>query len=148
MGDESAQFSSDLERRMRSAGLPDVRPLSSTYDEEHFGSGEATFEVDLLLIRIVRDRDQESLALAFVDAPTLFHAFEDVEICMGWRRIEDVISASHPQGLDASLRKFADHYAELRRAFSGEQAPFTRARIRDTEKKRRRAYIDRLKAGR
>ena len=133
---------------MRSAGLPEVRPLSSIYDEEHFGSGEATFEVGPLLVRIVRDRDQESLALAFVDAPRSFHAFEDVEICIGWRTIEGVISASHPQNLDVSLRKFADHYVELCTAFSGEQARFTRARIRDTEKKRRKAYINHLKTRR
>ena len=133
---------------MRSAGLPAVKPVSSIFDEEHFGSGEATFDLGSLLVRVVRDRDQESLAVAFLDAPKSFHAWEDVEICMGWRTIESVISEPQPRDLDASLHALANHYVELSRAFSGEQARFTLARLRETERKRRKAYIDRLKAER
>jgi hypothetical protein len=72
-------------------------------DVKHFGDAEAVFRVGTLLLRLVRDRGQEFMDLATIAAPDKFYQFDDVEIAMGWKTIDEVLAKRELEPLTESM---------------------------------------------
>lgn len=106
--------------RLQAAGLQSPELLSAMYDAAHFGDAEATFRIGSMLVRIVRDRDQELLNVASSPAPTQFHPIEDVEIALGWKTIDDVLARQEPESLDIAISGLAQRFDQLVDGLSGE----------------------------
>ena len=78
--------------RLATANLKDVEEVSFSPEQASFGNSEAVFRIGSVLLRLIRDRGQEFLDLASSVEPTVFHQFDDVEIAMGWKSINDVLA--------------------------------------------------------
>lgn len=127
------------------SGLESVELISSAHDSLSFGDSEVICRFCSIILRFTKDRGQEFLSIAFNDAPEQFFIFDDVEIAMGWKTIDDVLSKEEPDTLMAVLNRFAIHANELVAASSGASARLTRARVERAERLRGEAYMERLK---
>ena len=125
-------------RARRLAAAASIEPVEVVSYEERsqFGDGEVVLCVNGILLKIVRDRGQEFLDVASICCPEKFYQFDDVEIAMGWRAIEDVLAKTEPEPLEQVLERLGTVIAELREKLSGDQERFTRARLEHATKER------------
>lgn len=85
------QFRDHVEGKFQEAGLNQAEYVSCTSSSANFGSASVIFQLDTLLLRIVRDRGQEFLDLAPNSLFQNFYQFDDVEIAMGWKTVDQVL---------------------------------------------------------
>jgi hypothetical protein len=130
---------------LANAGLPDAEEVKYA-PAAAFDNAEAIYRLGPLLLRFVRDRGQIFLDLGSVNVPSEFWQFDDVEIAMGWKSIDEVLSKREPERLDSLLERVRVRSSLLGGAFSGEQAPFTRARLQRAARERGEAFVERLRA--
>lgn len=109
------------------------------------GDGVVIFRIGSLLLRFVRDRGQDFLDIASMVEPTIFHQFDDIEIAMGWRSVEDILAKQEPESLSAVLEKIEEKFSDLNAAMSGERERFTRAQIERAAKQRGEAFVESLR---
>jgi hypothetical protein len=88
---------------LREAGFADSELVRAAAEGKSFGDAEVVCRVGTLLLRIVRDRSQEFVDIATNVRPEKFHQFNDVEIAMGWRTIDDVLAKREPEHLSEIL---------------------------------------------
>lgn len=140
-------FSATILRRMVKAGLTEAELVSVQPESAAFGDTSATFRLNGLLMRVTRDRGQEFLDLGSADEPTALFQYEDVEIAMGWRSVEEVLNKQFPESLDRVFHRMANKLPELQAAFSTARIGSTRAYIRRAECERGEAFKQRLCRG-
>jgi len=131
--------------RLTEAGIMAPELVHASYRSESFGDAEAVFRVGRLLLRFVRDRDQEFMDIGASTRPEQFHQFDDLEIAMGWKTIDDVLAKREPEDLSQVLARVSQHLKQLDEAFSGERERFTRARVERAARDRGEAFMNRLR---
>ncbi|MCI0664554.1 MAG: hypothetical protein L0220_26130 [Acidobacteria bacterium] len=130
---------------IKAIGIEGAELVSETFDPKNFGNGEVVFRLGPLLLRFIRDRGQDFLDVASTIAPDRFHQFDDVEIAMGWKSVEEVLAKSEPEPLADVLVRMRNHLSELQAAMSGNQELFTRARIERAAEQRGAEFVKRLR---
>jgi hypothetical protein len=83
--------------------------------------------------------------LGSVASPTIFHQFDDVEIAMGWKTIDQVLAKREPEELISVLKTVRANLATLESAFSGDQERMTRARVERAARERGEEFASRLR---
>jgi len=138
-------FITSVRDALESAGLKDAEEISRAPESEHCGDTEATFQVGSLLLRFVRDRLQTFVDLGSTTSPTVFHQFDDVEIAMGWKTIDQVLAKREPEELVSVLKRVHANLANLESAFSASQERLTRARVERAARERGEEFASRLR---
>jgi hypothetical protein len=133
-----------IRKNLREAGFEDTELVMAAPVSDAFGDTTAIFRIGLFLLRFTRDHDQEFVDLATQSAPETFYQFNDVDIAMGWRSINQVLAMREPEPIGAVLQRLNAYSTLLREAFSGGREQFTRARIERAARERREAFIARL----
>ncbi|TAK53869.1 MAG: hypothetical protein EPO25_09100 [Gammaproteobacteria bacterium] len=131
--------------KLRDAGLGEAELISKTPVEEAFGDTAAVFRIGPVRLRFTRERGQEFVDLAAESEPEKFHQFDDVDIAMGWRSVDEVLARCEPEPIDAVLRRVKANVTTLCDAFSGHQERLTRARVDRAARDRGEAFISRLR---
>src|SRR5262245_65487390 len=99
-----SSFVDIVQSRLSGAGLGDAELVSATLESAAFGDTTAVFRIRPLLLRFTRDRGQEFVDLASQSEPGTFHHFDDVDIAMGWRSVEEVLARRGSGPIAAVLR--------------------------------------------
>ena len=141
---ENKLFNSAKEA-IESVGIEGVELQRESFDPQNFGNGEVIFRLGPLLLRFIRDRGQDFLDIASAIAPDRFHQFDDVEIGIGWKSVEEALSKSEPEPLADMLRRMRNRLGELQSAMSGNQEGFTRDRIERAAEQREAEFVERLR---
>ena len=131
--------------RLNTVGLSNGVIVSSVAGSDTSANATVVIRTGPLLLRIVRDRGQEFLELASVEAPTGFHQFDDVEISMGWTSIDEVLAKREPENLGDIFSRLAQRFPELGMALSGDRARLMRSRIEQAERERGEAFLAKLR---
>jgi hypothetical protein len=140
-----ATFISVVRHALAAAGLNEAKEISRAPESDHFGNTEAIFRVDCLLLRFVRDRLETFLDLGSTTSPTVFHQFDDVEIALGWKTIDQVLAKREPEDLVTVLKRVRANFASLKDAFSGDQERLTRASVERAARERGEEFSLRLR---
>jgi hypothetical protein len=138
-------FTERVKCQLISAGLNDAQEVVSAPELPTFGDTTAIFRVGPLLLRFTRERGQEFLDLAASAEPKVFHQFDDVDIAMGWKSIDDVLAKREPEDVGAMLARIYENRTALVEAFSEEQERLMRARVERAARDRGKAFTDRLR---
>jgi hypothetical protein len=131
---------SETERQLAEAGIESAQLLSTRYEREVFGDGEAVFRVGSLLVRFSRERGQYLLDIATANAADDFYPFEDVEAALGWRPLAEVVSGTASDQIRDVLRRFRLRRDEIERALSGPNGADCRANIKEVAAQRGLAF--------
>ena len=137
----------DAREHLKAVGFKDFELIRERYDPENFGNGEVIFRIGRLAVRFQRDRSQDFVDLGSTATPERFHQFDDVDIAMGWRSVEQVLAKREPEALMSVLSRLFQNYPSLEDAFSDEQERFTRARVEKAAKERGEAFVAKLRRG-
>lgn len=138
-------FASSVRRRMADAGLTGATVVSAEPESGAFGDAIATLRVEGLLMRVVRDRGEEFLDIGCSEDPGTFFQYDDVEVALGWRTVEDLVSRQTPEPLDAVLERVGRRLPDLQAALSPGHAGRTLELVRAVEKERGEAFVARLR---
>lgn len=135
-----------VEERLRAAGFDRVEYLSHASNDANFGDASVIFRVDTLLFRVVRDRGQEFLDVTSSGLFRTFYQYDDVEIALGWKTVDQVLNKKSPEDLLPILKRIAEHFDELRKAFSGKCRDATIKSVEDAARVRGQRFVERLTA--
>ena len=141
---QTNSFSDSTLARLREVGFAESHLVRASPEGKSFGDAEVVFRVGTLLLRIVRERGQEFVDLATSATPDKFHHFDDVEIAMGWKTIDEVLAMREPEHLTRVLARLSQHFAELDEASSAERERFT-ARVESAARDRGDKFTSRLR---
>ena len=130
-----------VEETMKAAGIEGALLQGEAVDPEHFGDGEVVLRLGALMLRFIRDRGEDFLDVGSAAAPDRFHQFDDVEIAMGWRSLDQVLAKKEPAPLTNVLLRLRERLSELQSAMSSDQEPFTKARIERAAAERGAAFV-------
>jgi hypothetical protein len=130
--------------KLRDAGLESAELVSISPAANAFGDTVAVFRIGPVLLRVTRERGQEFVDLASGVEPGIFHQFDDVEIAMGWRSIDEVLGKREPEPIESVLQRVNANLAPLFDAFSDDQERLTRARVERAGRNRGEAFMSRL----
>jgi hypothetical protein len=142
---QEVAFPDAVKLQLTGAGLGQATLLNTSPEGQPFGDAAIVFGIDGLLLRVVRERGQAFLEVAAASAPTEFQQYDDVEIAMGWKSIDQVLGKREPEDLGAVFARVHARLGELRDAFSGNRAELTRARVERAARERGKAFTDRLR---
>lgn len=132
-------------RMLATAGISEANLLSERYDPEHFGDGEASFQLlGAIVLRLVRDRGEDFVDIAPGSAPDERFRWDDVCIALGWRKIEDVVRRTHPAPMQEELAEVVSHASDLESALGVGRLPLTRKLVRTAAQQRERAFLEKL----
>jgi hypothetical protein len=140
-----SSFIDSIKRALTGAGLGDAEFVSAFPEAAAFGDTAAVFRVGSLLLRFTRERGQAFIALASEAEPETFHQFDDVDLAMGWRSIDEVLAKREPEPIDAVLQRVSVNIGTLYDAFSGDRERLTRARVQRAARERGEALAARLR---
>lgn len=144
----TALLANEIRKRLTDAGLGDAKLVSESAAPAPFGDATAIFGMGPLLLRFTRDRGQEFVDLASVEEPTVFHQFDDVEIAMGWRSIDDVLAKREPDSIGSVLSRIKANLSVLLQEFSAGQVRSSTARVQLAARARGDEYLARLRRNR
>jgi len=103
--------------------------VASRQDDQSFGDAEAIYQVGSLLLRFVRDRGQDFLDIAAVNAPDQFHRFDDVEIATGLKTETQNPMEDRPEGIADTVARIASLVPVMETAFDGQHIAETVGKI-------------------
>lgn len=146
--DPASKFADRAKGLLDAAGLAESELVSASTESTAFGNAEAVFRLGPVLLRFTRDRGQEFIDLGSSLAPAVYHQFDDVDIAMGWKSIDEVLAKREPEDLGAVLTRVRTHLVMLEEALSGEREHMTRARLERAARERGQAFTSRLRGGR
>lgn len=139
------QFTEAVRAELEKVGLDSAELVSSVPESAVFGDAAAIFQVGPLLLRVTRERGQQFVDMAAQAEPTKFHQFDDVDIAMGWRSLDEVLAKQEPEPINMVLQRVKENLDALIDAFSGGREQFTRARLEKVAHERGQAFTDRLR---
>lgn len=131
----------DLEK----AGLGSAELVSIAPESAAFGDTAAIFRIGPLLLRVTLERGQRFVDIAAQAEPTKFHQFDDVDIAMGWRSINEVLAKREPEPIEMVLQRVRANLDALTSAFSEDRERLTRARVEKAAHERGQAFTARLR---
>jgi hypothetical protein len=108
--------------------------------------GEVVFRVGPLHVRFVRDRGQDFMDMAPASDPSTYYPFADVELALGWKTAEQIVSADAPEPLSAVVDRLRSDWPELVDAFSSRRVDDTLARLAAASQRRGVAFVERLQS--
>jgi hypothetical protein len=129
---------------LRAAGFDDVVLLEDSYDPEGGGRAHAIFRVGRLLVRLFRDRSWDLVGLASPASPDMFYDLDDLDVAMGWKSMEEIMTRPDLEPLRSVLGRLFQHRRHLEDAFSAEREPLTRARLMAASKERGDAFLAKI----
>ena len=144
---ERGDFPGSILRGLEQAGVTGAELMSAEPESRAFGDTSATFRLGRLLLRFVRDRGEEFLDVGSADDPDVMFQYDDVEIAMGWRPVDEVLEKRAPEPIERVLQRVAMQVPQLQSAFSPERAADTIDRVRRAELSRGEALATRLQRG-
>ena len=139
------QFTEAVRAELEKVGLDSAELVSSVPESAVFGDAAAIFQVGPLLLRVTRERGQQFVDMAAQAEPTKFHQFDDVDIAMGWRSLDEVLAKQEPEPINMVLQRVKENLDAFIDAFSGGREQFTRARLEKVAHERGQAFTDRLR---
>lgn len=125
---------------LEKVGLGGVELVSNAPESAAFGDTAVTFRIGPLLLRVTLERGQRFVDLAAQAEPTKFHQFDDVDIAMGWRSVDDVLAKHQPEPIEIVLQRVQENLDVLTDAFSGDRERLTRARVEKAAHERGQAF--------
>ena len=128
---------------LRDLGIDGAELEADQFDAANFGNAQAIYRLGHLHLRITRDRGQEFLDIGSLAVLNSFYQFGDVEVGMGWRSLEDLLSVAPPEPLADVLKRLRNRRNELELAMSGIGEPSTRARFERAAAARGAAFVAR-----
>ena len=111
---------------MKDAGI-EGKLVSQEYSEQHFGNAIVDVRVERVLLRFIRDRSIDELMLASTFSPTKFYPFVDVQIAMGWKSVEDVVTKQGVPSLKDAVHNIKLHLDAVQNALTEDQGKFDKA---------------------
>ena len=142
---EHGDFPGSILSSLEQAGMTGAELVSAEPESPAFGDTAATFRLGRLLLRFVRDRGEEFLDVGSADNPDAWFQYDDVEMAMGWRSVDDVLEKSAPEPIERVLDRVAGRFPQLQAAFSPDSASDTMALVRRAEARRSEALATRLR---
>jgi len=136
-----------VQSRLNEVGLGDAEFVSATPESAAFGDAVAVFRIGPLLLRFTCERGQEFVDVASQLEPETFYQFDDVDIAMGWRSVDEVLAKREPEPIGAVLQRVKANFVILGDAFSGDRERLTRARVERATRERGQAFTARLRGG-
>jgi hypothetical protein len=106
----------------------------------------AIFRIGPLLVRVVQERGQRFVDIGAQSEPTRFYQFDDVEIAMGWRSVDDVLAKEEPDPIELVLHRILANLDVLTDAFAPGEEQLTRSRIDRAADRRGQAFMARLRS--
>jgi hypothetical protein len=140
----SASLREKAEKELSDAGFGAATLEREMYDEDQFGNAEAVFSIGSLRLRFLRDRGQEFLELGSLAEPGRFFLVDDVEVAMGWKAVEDVLTKQHPDDLRDVVARVGAKRKELEHAFSLSNWPNSARCLESAAKMRGELFLRRL----
>jgi hypothetical protein len=131
--------------RLTAVGIPAPELVSASPASKTFGSAHVIFRVGNLLLRVVRDRGQEFLDVGASAPPEHFYQFDDLEIAMGWKTLDELLSRQELEDLERLLPRVSNHMDELQEVFSQDRRQFTEARLDKAARDRGEATMRNLR---
>lgn len=141
----TSQLVCDVRAELEKVGLGGAEFVSSEGEPAAFGDTAVTFRIGPLLLRVTLERGQRFIDIAAQVEPTEFHQFDDVDIAMGWRSIDEVLGKREPEPIEIVLQRVQANLDVLMDAFSGDRERLTRARVEKAAHKRGQAFTARLR---
>ncbi len=135
-----SKYPDAVRAELRRAGLGEAELVSSEPEAEAFGDTSVVFQIGPLLLRFTRERGQQFIDIASQLSSTGFHQFDDVEIAMGWRSVDDVLAKRSPEPIEIVLRRVEANLSVLMEAFSKERERLTGSRVEEAARKRGEAF--------
>lgn len=134
-----------VEDESKAAGLT-VTNVKTSERPGQAGGDHVVGHLGPLLVRFVRDRGQDWIEFGPADAvPPCFFSFQDVQIALGWKSIDQVLDMQDVEPLSQVLRLVADRWPELVRHLSGGAASVGWERVQRAANARSEAFVDRLR---
>lgn len=140
----SSSLREKAEQELSDAGLGPATLEREMHNEDQFGNAEAIFSIGSLRLRFLRDRGQDFLELGSRAEPEQFFLVDDVEVAMGWKAVEGVLTKQHPDDLRDVLARVGAKRKELEHAFSLSNWPNSARRFESATKKRGELFLRRL----
>jgi hypothetical protein len=140
----SSSLPERAERELSDAGFGPATLEREMRDEDQFGNAEAVFSIGSLRFRFLRDRGQEFLELGSLAEPGRFFLVDDVEVAMGWKAVEQVLTKQCPDDLRDVLARVGAKRKELEHAFSLPNWSDSARRFESAAKKRGELFLRRL----
>lgn len=138
------KFERGMSDSLKAAGFNSASLVESD-ERGDFGDSLAIFSCGSLIFKFIRDRGQVFMDLASASAPEKFYQFDDVEIAMGWKNVDQVLEKKAPEDINHILTRLYTRLDEIDTVMSGERAQFMRKRIEFSAKERGNAFVNRLK---
>lgn len=138
-------FAQTVRERFVSAGLGEAELVENQEESSGFGDALAVFRLGPLILRVVRDRGEEFVDLGSIADRTSLFQFDDVEIALGWKSIDEVLQKQEPEALGPVLERISRRLEALQAAFSGDRARFTSAQVQRAARDRGDAFAARLR---
>ena len=132
-------------KEINSVGFADAKLLDCSQEGSAFGDRYTTYRIGNFLLRIVREKGQEFVDIAFASEPQTFFQCDDVDVAMRWKSVKDVVEKLEPESLIGVLSRLSEHFLEINLAFSEERMPFTKARIHRAARARGEAFISHIR---
>ncbi len=105
---------------------------AETYPADAPEDAVLIYRAESLLLRFSRYGSQEYLKIACAMAPGQFYWFGDIEVAMGWRSLEKVLSCADLPPLPDVINRLAQHLVELKKSFFKSTELFTQSTIQRT----------------
>jgi len=133
------------EEALSDAGFEPATLEREMYDEEEFGNAEAVFTLGSLRSRFLRDRAQDFLELGSTAEPRRFFLVDDVEVAMGWKKVEEGLAKQYPDDLKDVVARVGAKRKELEHALSLTNGPKSIQRFETAATKRGEHFLSLLK---
>ena len=78
-------------RLLMENGMASAKLIHELYDSRNFGNALATYRLGDLVMKFVRDRDDETVEIGSVGEPGRLYGFEHLAVFRGWIDIEEAL---------------------------------------------------------
>ena len=127
--------------QMQDAGVENAELLAASSFPENFGNAVASFKIGRMIVRIVRDRDQDLVDVAFTPQFEKFYPIEDIEAAMGWADLDEIISRVQSEKISSIFTRLGDRLAQLSEKMDGAREYFIRGKFEKAAKRRQVATL-------
>lgn len=137
----------DVVNELNKHGINSAKLIYESYSPQNFGNAEVIYRVGNLLLRFLRDRDDDTVSIGGKTSPKNFYGFDDVALWMGWITLNDLLKYDQainfddpPPGpifsISEAVQLIAKDIKKLDMSFAQDKLILTNAQLLDTERKR------------
>jgi hypothetical protein len=117
-----------VSRLVEQTGLA-ARLVTARYDKVNFGNAEVVFEIDSVWMHFYRDRGQDFVEIGLKSDPQRYHVFDNVQIAMGWKSVDEVVCKKEPDALEYVLACVKINFEDLKAALASHPERFVKAGV-------------------